>query len=212
MNGAAAVLGEEDQCTEKQHHDHDRQQPPFLVLSEERPELAQQALALSFGGRFLELAWVCSVLSRSSSSSSNRGRWPAVALKLLEVAPQVGRCRFRVPSMIPVQIGEYGEAGRGRASRNINPMGVNSPKNITARHDLRDRPADRECQDHPADVDQSHPLRPSQPERTDRQCEDGKDRRQAGTSSHQALPKSQPPEESSQSPANCRKVLRGGSN
>ena len=77
-----------------------------------------------------------------------------------------------VPSTIPV-----GSAGTvewvAAEKRNTRPIGVNSPKNITRQHDLRDRPADREGQDHPADVDQTNPLGPSQPQRADRQGEDG---------------------------------------
>ena len=48
--------GDDHQHGQEEHDDHDRQQPPFLVLLEEGPEFAEQALALMLGGGLLELA------------------------------------------------------------------------------------------------------------------------------------------------------------
>ena len=55
--------------------------------------------------------------------------------------------------------------------RNTKPNGVNSPKNIRSQHDLRDCPADREGQDHPANVDETKPLGSSQTQGTEYQGE-----------------------------------------
>ena len=48
MNGAKAVLGQQDERPEDQQRQEYRQQPPLLVVSQEVPEFAQQTWLCAF--------------------------------------------------------------------------------------------------------------------------------------------------------------------
>src|SRR5436305_2556437 len=72
--------GKENQHAEQEHDNHDRQQPPFLVLLEKRPEFAEQAFALMLGGGFFKITgWLGGCLAHGISGN---GQWSVACLGL----------------------------------------------------------------------------------------------------------------------------------
>lgn len=45
----------EDERAEQKQHDHDGDEPPFLVLTKEVPKFSEESPVLLFGGGFLKL-------------------------------------------------------------------------------------------------------------------------------------------------------------
>src|SRR3954453_943804 len=62
--------GKENQHAEQEHDDYDRQRPPFLILLDKRPELAEQAFPFMLGGRFFKITgWLGGCLAHGFSGS-----------------------------------------------------------------------------------------------------------------------------------------------